>query len=66
MLDNDKGNNGVSQPSKPNNNDSDDTKPHDDKVSAKQSSKSVINGNQVPSGKNLTNQPSVIIDQQDS
>ena len=62
MLDNDKGNNGVSQPSKTNNNDSDDTKPHDDKVSAKQSSKSVINGNQVPSGKNLTNQPSVIID----
>lgn len=62
MLENDKGNNGVnSQPTKANNNDND-SKPHDDKVSAKQSSKSVINGNQIPSGKNLTNQPSVIID----
>lgn len=63
MLDNDKGNNGVtSQPSKTANNDNDDTKSNDEKVSAKQSSKSVINGSQVPSGKNLTNQPSVIID----
>ncbi|KAL6930958.1 hypothetical protein ACO0R3_004082 [Hanseniaspora guilliermondii] len=63
MLENDKGNNGVaSQPNKTGNNDNDDNKPHDEKAAAKQSSKSVINNSQVPSGKNLTNQPSVIID----
>lgn len=66
MLDNDKSNSVIpSQTNKNNNNENDDHKGHDEKLSGKQSSKSVSlhnNVNQIPSGKNLTNQPSVIID----